>query len=337
MSVVYNITFTPTIGSLGTLIEYKNADDTEWITPTLPANPTTLATYPLSLETDNTYDIRVSSYGGNCTPRYRIINLIVDSSPLCCPDGYTLSADETYCFLESGLEPTILQSDICLAAAPLINQYAFFGTYLYDPGYTIRLVGTNTLLTSEPLWKDFTGSAGGPFNRDAVWVDTDCNGTKDSLTLGQELKITYLLSLTEATTMFVGIAGDNTFKLELNGVTIVDCDTLNPAQGGPSSNNFNFFYLFPVDLVGGDNYFVFSAVGDGTTNDSFAAVIYNNTAAELAAATSLGELTVLFRTIDLLGQHIDIATCPVDYFLDTTAGQGNYICRQILTTASTPC
>ncbi len=45
-------------------------------------------------------------------------------------------------------------------------------------------------------------------------------------------------------------------------------------------------------------------------------------------------LNVLFTTASLRGQHIDIATCPAGYSLDTSGGSGNYICRTI---DSVPC
>ena len=337
MPVVYNINFTPTIGSMGTLIEYKEAGDTVWITPTTPTNPTTLSTYPLSLNTETSYNIRVSSYGCSGTPKYKIINITVPENGNCCPDGFYLSVDESFCYQELTVAPTIIQSNICLAVSQLATQYSSAGTYLYDIGFTDHLVGSSTLLTTQPLWREQSGQVLGPMNRDGVWVDTDCNGTKDPLTSGQVLQITYLLTLPSPATMYVGIGGDNTFKLELNGEVIVDCDQTNPAGGPPSGNNFNFWHVFPVYLIAGDNYFTFSGVGDGSTNDSFAAVIYDNTEAEILAATTEGDLSIVFRTSDLIGDVIDIATCPATYFLDTTAGADNYVCRKITTTVTTPC
>lgn len=62
-----NITFNPTFGSIGTLIEYKEYGSSSWITPTTPPNPTALNTYPLSLEQGKSYYIRVSSVGTNCS------------------------------------------------------------------------------------------------------------------------------------------------------------------------------------------------------------------------------------------------------------------------------
>lgn len=330
-SIVYNVTFTPTLGSLGTLIEYKNSVDSTWIVPSTPVNPTTLTTYPLSLETENSYNIRVSSYGGACAPRYKLINVTVVAAGNCCPVGYTLSPDETYCYQEDTVAPTIIETDYCLAISQLNTQYSSAGTYLYDPGYDIFLTGTSTLLTTEPQWKEQSGQVLGPMNRDGVWVDSDCNGTKDPLTAGQQLDITFPIFTAVPMTVFVGMGGDNTFKLQLNGVDVVDRD------GSFLGDNFNFWHVFPVNLVSGTNYLSFSGIGDGSTNDSLAVVVYGNTAGEIAAATDDSQLDILFRSSDLIGDPIQIATCPGGYFLDTSEGPGSYVCRQITTTPSTPC
>lgn len=336
-SVIYNVTFTPTVGSLGTQIDYKNNSSSTWITPSSPANPTTLATYPLVLETENSYNVRVSSVGESCIPRYKILNITVPFSGECCPSGYTLSPDETYCFQEDDVSPTIIDSGNCIAVSQLVSQYSVNGAYIYDPGYTIRLVGSRTLLTSQPHWKEIPGQIVGPMNRNGIWLDSDCNGVKDPLTAGQELQFTHPITLSVPKTVYVGIGGDNTFRFQINSTVVVDCDMAFPAGGDPVGANFNFWHLFPVTIPSGTSYLNFAAVGDGLTNNAFAAVIYDNTYAELIAATSDATLTILYRTFDSIGSPIDIATCPAGYFLDASEGPGSYVCRQILTTSTTPC
>lgn len=335
-SVLYNVTYSPTVGSLGTLIEYKNANDSTWIIPDTPANPTTLSSYPLTLETENTYNIRVSSYGGSCTAKYKLITVIVAAGGPCCPEGYTLSSDSTYCYQENTTEPTILETDYCLAVSQLSTQYTINGTCFYDAGYTDKLVGAFTLVTTTPQWRE-ASSVVGPMNREGVWVDSDCNGAKDPLTAGQVLNITFPITTTSPTTLYVGIAGDNAFKLQINGVTIVDCTLAFPAQGGPAGANFNFWHVFPVVIGAGTNYFSFSGVGDGSVNDSFAAVVYDNSLAELTAATDDSQLNILFKTSNLVGDPIEIAECPTGYFLDTSEGPGAYVCRQILLESTITC
>ena len=168
-------------------------------------------------------------------------------------------------------------------------------------------------------------------NRNGVWVDTDCNGTKDPLTAGQILQITIPITSSTAETVYVGVAGDNQFRVDVNGATVVE-------RNNPSDNdNFYYWYVFPVVLNSGTTYFTFQWVGDGTVNDAGAAVIYNNTSTQISSATNDSQLDIIFQTQDYIGEHIDIATCPSGYFLDTSGGVGAYTCRQVLTTATEEC
>lgn len=329
-TIIYNLTFTPTPGSYGTLVEYREQGGDTWVVPDTSPNPTALLNYNLVLETNTTYDIRVSANGGNCIKRYRFISLST-SAGNCCPDGYTLAPDESYCYQILDTSPTIIQSDICLTASTLVSQYSTAGTRLYAPGYGTDLSGSFTTLTTQPQWREISGNIVGPMNRSSVWVDTDCNGVKDPLTAGQVLQITIPVVSSVAKTIYVGIGGDNTFRLDVNGVTIVDRDA------SYLGFNFNYWHVFPVNINSGTNYFNFRAVGDGSTNDSFAAVGYDNTQTELTSATSDGDLNIIFQTQDYRGVHIDIATCPGGYFLDTSGGQGNYNCIQFNTTTTEGC
>lgn len=341
-TTLYTITFSPTPGSLGTLIEYREDGGTDWIKPVAPANPTTLDSFPLYLELGKFYTIRVSAEGVNCVKKYIYVSVPIGG---CCPDGYTLSPDGSYCFLEDDLPPSIVQSNICLAPSPLAGQYSSSGTALMDVGYDETLNGSFTLLTTG-YWKEAPASVTGPMNREAVWVDTNCDGTKDALTLGQKLQITFPYTLPAAKTVYIGIGGDNTFQVDVNGVTVAcvgtgsplgPTATCNPANSQSSTANFNFWWLFPVNLNSGTNYITFSGIGDGSTNDALAAVIYDNTRAELVAATSDGDLNIIMQTSDYIGEHIDIATCTAGYFLDTSLGQGSYLCKKITQVAAQDC
>ena len=67
----YNITFTPAPGSLGTQVDVRKDGETTWITPSTPPNPTTLSTYPVTLDDTFGWSVRVSAVGLNCPPRYK--------------------------------------------------------------------------------------------------------------------------------------------------------------------------------------------------------------------------------------------------------------------------
>lgn len=128
-----------------------------------------------------------------------------------------------------------------------------------------------------------------------------------------------------ARTVYIGIGGDNQFKLVANGVVVADT--------GNNVNNvqFKIWHLIPVTLNVGINYFNAIALGDGSPDDSIAMVIYDNTIAQLEAATNDSSLTILFKTSTLRGTTYDVATCPATYNLDTSGGSGNYTCKKVLT------
>lgn len=167
----------------------------------------------------------------------------------------------------------------------------------------------------------------GPMNRAGVWVDSDCDGDKDPLVVGQQLTLAYNYNnLGTERVAYVGIGADNQFTLKVNGNIVAN--TTQPTN----TLNFNIWHIFPVTLIQGWNYFNAVAIGDGSVNDSIGMTIYDNTPIQLLAATSDSSLNVLFSSQSLISQHIDVASCPSGYNLDTSGGQGHYQCIRTLTT-----
>jgi hypothetical protein len=167
----------------------------------------------------------------------------------------------------------------------------------------------------------------GPMNRAGVWIDSDCNGSKDPLTTGQQLTLAYNYNNTGGDrTIYVGIGADNQFTLKVNGNVVAN--TTQPLN----TLNFNIWHIFPVTIIQGWNYFNAVAIGDGSVNDSIGMTVYDNTPSQLVAATSDSGLNILFSSQSLISQHIDVASCPSGYNLDTSGGQGNYHCIRTLTT-----
>lgn len=362
----YIIKFTPTPGATACLVEYRQQGTSVWTTPGSPANPTTLAQYPLILEENKTYYVAISAIGKNCTRKRRIITVTVPPAGKCCPADFTMSPDESYCYKEETIPPDVETSGICLAYSKTNGPYSSSGARLYDPGYGVNLpLSSSFVILDTPYWTgrppgygdtsvSAPGAAESVMNRDSVWVDADCNGVKDSLAKCARLQFTYLISLPAPKRVYVGLGGDNTFRVELGAATIVQCEAgpggyTPPAGGAPCATapaaagsattniNFNCWHIIPVDLVAGPNYLIFSAIGDGSVNDAFAAIVYDNTPEQILTATSDDDLEILFRTGDYKGTTIDIATCPDGWVLDTTGGAGNYVCRKITTTPVITC
>lgn len=259
-----------------------------------------------------------------------------------CEEGYTLSEDGTYCYKEETTAPTIDTSGICVAVSTLTgyggNGMRIFAT---TSDYTNHLSGTfstnNIALWAGSPAGSIAGTPPSFVNREGVWVDTNCDGTKDALASGKVLQFSINIVVAVAKTVYIVMAGDNTFRVDLNGTTVADCDGTNIAGGGINpTDNFTFSYAFPVNLIIGNNLFTFRGVGDGSVNDALAVAVFDNTFTQMQAAVVEGDLTYLFRTSDYIGTTIDIATCPTGWQLDTSGGSGSYVCRRTLTEAPIP-
>lgn len=368
MTTSYKIKFTPTPGATGTLIEYREVTAAAWTTPSNMPNPTTASEFPLELEQGKTYYVAVSAIHPRCSRRKALITISVPKPPdpvPCCPETYILSPDKTFCYKEETTAPEIISSGMCLAFSKTTSAYSSDGAWLYDAGTGVTLPqGSGKTHLTGTYWKGNPAGYGDEdnpeslpnesvMNRDSVWIDSDCNGSKDALAACAVLQFTCLVTLERARRLYVGIAGDNTFRLDVNNVTRILCGAGQGISQGPelprcavypaangemlTNINFNIWHIVPVDLPAGPNYFTFSAIGDGSVNDALAAIIYDNTHEEIAAATRDEDLDIIFRTGNFKGQRVDIARCPDGWQLDTSGGVGNYVCRKITHTDVLTC
>lgn len=252
--------------------------------------------------------------------------------------GYVISPGGLQCELNETTPPTITNSGYCLATSQngaytnycsRIYTNAFVDATLAIDPFTIVPLGGGAdpgifqQLTLANQWVNGGASSTiGPLNREGVWIDSDCNGTKDALGAGVQTTIAYAYNNPGAPkTIYVGVGADNQFQVVVNGTTVATFGT-----GG--DYQFKVWHIIPISVVTGVNYINVIGTGDGSVNDAIGMVVYDNTAAEIAAATSDLDLNIPFASHSLRGTSFDVATCPVGYSLDTSGGQGNYICRR---------
>lgn len=256
----------------------------------------------------------------------------IPEPPICsCPSGFTASPDNLFCFKNETTPPSITGSPVCLTNANKLLVYANLGTRIYNPGFNPIISSAQapsdilTILTDAPQWNSST-STDGPINRVSVWIDSDCNGVVDPLTPGEQVTLSFIYNnLGPTRTIYVGLGGDNEFQFKLNGVTLAQ------TQDGLGIG-FNYWHIIPVVITNGLNYFNMVGTGDGSVNDMIAMSVYDNTAAQIIAATDDIQLNILYKSSDSVGFPIDISTCPDGWSLDTSGGEGNYICRKVTTT-----
>ena len=256
-------------------------------------------------------------------------------TPCDCTDGtYSPNANETKCKKVDSIAPTITHSGYCLIESKN-TIYSLYGSRIYNLGFNLSTIllapaTSNTYIygsmTLSPQWCNPSGIIfAGPLNREGVWVDSDCDSNIDSITNGQEVTIaTQFNNIEAARTIYIGVSGNKQFKLVVNGTVIIDTlSTVDTIQ-------YKMWHIVPVTIDPGVNYVSLVGVSDGTINDAIGMAIYDNTAAQIHAATTDSALNILFKSSNLRGTTYDIATCPSNYTLDTSDGPDNYICTRVL-------
>lgn len=332
---VANITWNYVPGSLSTLVEYRESGDITWITPSYPANPTTINSYSLTIDEDTYYDVRLTTNGISCGPRSTTFQIVAGSGE-CCPPGYTLSLDSSYCYqinTTAATPPTSPENAVKVG----VNTFAMCGTLVYDPGYIINGNGTYVQInTSVAFWKNSPSictagnTTNGPFNRNSIWSPTTAPG--------QIVGFSFCIDIPETKVYYIGMGFDNLGTIRLNGQTLLQ--TGNTTSEDPLLH----WKIYPVTIPAGSN--VLEVIGQNTMDPlpnpaAIGVEIYDNTAAEIIASTGYGGLTIIFRSLDYVGQPIQIGnegigyTCPAGYSLVLCDGPA--YCTQTLTTPTIIC
>lgn len=332
--MVTRISFIPSPGAQGTYIEYK-LDDGDWIVPSSAPNPTTLSFYDLTFTTAGTYTIRLSTISPSCTPYYKYVTVVVSASE-CCPVGYTLSPDATYCYIQNivaATPPSVTYTTVAKSAV----QYSTCGSYIYLPGYTIGGIGTSTQISpSNPFWVNGPGTCSdnnttdGPLNRCGLWSSS----TDDD----QDVGFSICLELLTSKQYYIGIGCDNYGIIKLDGITIVSQnESAIESQYAIGGACFKVWHIYPIQIAAGPHILEILGHNIGSVA-GMGAEIYDNTAGEIADATSYGDLNLIFSTKDHIGEDVSLGTdgysCPPDYALTC---ESTPQCVQIITTPLIEC
>jgi hypothetical protein len=290
------------------------------------------------LSSDTYYKIKVIPKIGTA---FENDNCSVTQRTLGCASDYTLAPDGSYCYKIDETSPTPPDGDFSSSVTMRMSytSYSAAGSYIYNPGFNVNGSGTSNLIPlSNPFWVNGPGDGGdhtetdGPLNRSGVWSDI----TMDDQYIG----FSVCLNLAASSTYYIGLGGDNRCKVVIDSVVIVDqdLDALGAQYGYGPSSAFKIWHIYPVALTAGPH--IIEVYGYNISGvAAMGAEIYNNTAAEIIAATSYSDLNLVFSTKDRDGQPMQLGnlsigyTCPDGYSL--AACEDPYVCRRILTTTPT--
>lgn len=343
MSVTAVITWGFVPGALSTLVEYKVSGTSTWTTPNIPTNPTTGNTYPLLIENNIYYDVRLTTFGATCGPRSTTIQIV--STTGCCPSGFIISADGSYCSKTETTTATPPSGSVNSVAVQR-NDYSICGSWIYS---SFALNGTGSasqISTSNTFWVNGPGTcfvAGtltdGPLNRTGLWAP--------SPQPDQIIGFTYCVNIPSTKTYYIGIGADNQGIIKIDGNTVLSQDkTAMDAQYGTPGGSapFRVWSIYPINLLSGFHVIELSGQNGPEPLPNPAAIgaeIYDNTAIEIAAATSYAQLNLLFSTKDHIGEAIQIGTggvgytCPDGYSL--VLCDGPPYCKKVTTASTIPC
>lgn len=347
-------------GSLSTKVEYRVQGDVTWIMPTSPDNPTQTNCYSLSIETNVIYDVRLTTNGISCGPRSTTLQIFL-AQGACCPPGYTLSDDETFCYQinTTAATPPSGAENAVAVLGPNNFYYTIFGSLIFDPGYNIDGTGTFTQISySNGFWVNgpgypsypSTSDTQGPLNRSAVWSPT--------ILAPQQVGFSICVTIPVTGVYYIGMACDDFGQIKIDGNTVVlqDRDAMKtyfqangylyPGGLDPNQITFNFWYIYPVNLTVGNH--TIEIIGNNTTGTvagsaALGCEIYNLTSSQIQAASSYGAMGsgLIFSSKDFIGQPIQIGsggvgyTCPTGYSLVLCDGPA--YCTQTLTTSVIEC
>jgi hypothetical protein len=200
-----------------------------------------------------------------------------------CPAGYILSADKSYCYAYAHTTPT--------EGTPLtVNHrtntaYSNYGAKIYKVNgynnYGVALSGyTPTIVPTRPLWGNGLAlSSEGRLNTVGVWAVNNCIQNTFQ-PISEYIGFASTINVPQTKQYYIGIAGDNQIRFKVNGFTVVEQPNISDDE------NFKFWHIYPVILQEGANFIELSCKDDGSVSASFGAEIYDNTEAQLIAATA---------------------------------------------------
>lgn len=367
---IIKLEWTPVAGSYGTKIEYKKEGDVIWTIPTSPTNPTLYNNYTLTLEEGFFYYIKFTTVSNQCAGGSIIKKIFISSSgsDTCCPSGYTLSPDSTYCYQED-VQPATASGgttlELCHYTRPAdygnygaviykLGKYNINGTWnIADPsakpellslgpglGYNSSAFNAQTISVPH-VWlnSDFITAEDSRLNKGGLW---SC----DSVNYNGELGFSRQINIPTSKIYYIGLGSDNYAKLIINGVTVLSQDIFAISSStyfNTGSCSFRYWHIYPIQLNAGPNIITMSGVNTGAVG-IMGFEIYDATELQLLSVTTDLQLEpyIVFTTRDINDNSpSDLGNYNCDsfpgYSLVYDPLTDTYSCKLITTTSTISC
>lgn len=242
---------------------------------------------------------------------------------ICEGEGWVVY-DDTQCYRELTTSATAPSSPLSVVNVSE-SFFSEFGTRFYNSGFNINGTAPSyaAVVTTVPVWDSGSVDGQGPLNRCGIWTTAGDPGPPFNTWIGFSV---CLGGIPETKTYYVGVAGDNNFRITLDGSTILN------TKGGPYDNStsaFKYWHVYPVEIGAGDHTLEVWGLNIDQYG-SFGCEIYDNTLSELTGATDVSELNIIFTSADesqftvvqdISGTYLSSGyTCPSGYVYSTCEG-----------------
>ena len=163
----------------------------------------------------------------------------------------------------------------------------------------------------------------GPLHRCGIWSCQDNVTSSTRHPYNTWIGFSKCINVNSTKTYYVGIAGDNQVRFSVDGVLrvqIITCSSQDP---------FKKWRIYPVVLEQGQHIIQLEGY-NCSIFASFGVEIYDNTVQELANATNLGDLHIIFSSREMVGHQLDVGhfSCPSGYSLNTC--DSPFTCRAFI-------
>lgn len=228
-----------------------------------------------------------------------------------CPDGFEATPDDDACVMQTEYEATFTGVEYTVCDGDKKYVYGMYGAQL--PG------GTQI---QNDFWGQDNGANDGRLNEVGVWACGAGTSTAGTNPTNEWIGFSTCITLLEAGSYLVGIAGDNRVRFFVDGELFFEKDS-------SDQNNFKRWYLEPIELTSGTHIVELFGRNDGLYA-AFGAELYGPFPADALTtdaqieALDIGASHVVWSTGAQLGETFDLGeesgwVCPDGTAFDTCA------------------
>jgi hypothetical protein len=270
------------------------------------------------------------------TIKFRPISVLCGAT---CPTGYSPTPDGSSCIKITTLPADPPTGPSSVAARMRYVPYGISGMIVYRlgefnaNGTPIHGMGVSFEAITDVanhFWvADNTTNYYGRLNAVGVWRKTSCSDPAFWDSTWTMIGFSRTFTLSAAKTVYIGMGADNVAMVKLNGTLFIQQPgaIVPPVIGDGTLEMQNHFYwnIYPVTLAAGTHIIEMTALNQGSVA-CMGVEVYDNTEAEILAATSEADLNILFSTKNMDCQAFDLGdgiaysctTAGTDFALDTT-------------------